>query len=112
MSDKFFFKGRQDARVNYVECGYEPNANYKAGTKKNPLKLVVKDEAREQEIKAMLKGAGLYGEISVDEEADESIGQLTTLLTKIETVVNKEKLPSRNDPCHCGSGKKFKKCCA
>ncbi|NOU61906.1 YchJ family protein [Marinifilum caeruleilacunae] len=22
-----------------------------------------------------------------------------------------EKLPNRNDPCHCGSGKKFKKCC-
>jgi SEC-C motif-containing protein len=21
------------------------------------------------------------------------------------------KLPSRNDPCYCGSGKKFKKCC-
>ena len=23
----------------------------------------------------------------------------------------KEKLPNRNDPCFCGSGKKFKKCC-
>ncbi|MCV5928645.1 SEC-C metal-binding domain-containing protein, partial [Escherichia coli] len=22
-----------------------------------------------------------------------------------------EKLPGRNDPCQCGSGKKFKKCC-
>jgi len=21
-----------------------------------------------------------------------------------------EKLPGRNDPCYCGSGKKFKKC--
>ena len=20
-------------------------------------------------------------------------------------------LPGRNDPCHCGSGKKYKKCC-
>ena len=29
---------------------------------------------------------------------------------KVETVV-KEKEPGRNDPCPCGSGKKYKKCC-
>lgn len=22
-----------------------------------------------------------------------------------------DKRPGRNDPCHCGSGKKYKKCC-
>ena len=22
-----------------------------------------------------------------------------------------DKKPGRNDPCHCGSGKKYKKCC-
>ena len=26
-------------------------------------------------------------------------------------VVNKTKRPGRNDPCHCGSGKKYKNCC-
>jgi uncharacterized protein len=25
--------------------------------------------------------------------------------------LHREDLPGRNDPCHCGSGKKFKKCC-
>jgi preprotein translocase subunit SecA len=25
--------------------------------------------------------------------------------------VKKEKEPGRNDPCPCGSGKKYKKCC-
>lgn len=25
--------------------------------------------------------------------------------------IKKHKLPGRNDPCVCGSGKKFKKCC-
>lgn len=29
---------------------------------------------------------------------------------KPQTVRNENKL-SRNDPCHCGSGKKYKKCC-
>ena len=27
------------------------------------------------------------------------------------TPINKDKLPGRNDPCPCGSGKKYKKCC-
>jgi uncharacterized protein YecA (UPF0149 family) len=26
-------------------------------------------------------------------------------------IVVKEKEPGRNDPCPCGSGKKYKKCC-
>jgi preprotein translocase subunit SecA len=30
---------------------------------------------------------------------------------KSQTVVNKEKKIGRNDPCPCGSGKKYKKCC-
>ena len=30
---------------------------------------------------------------------------------KRSKTVIKEKLPGRNDPCPCGSGKKYKKCC-
>ena len=30
---------------------------------------------------------------------------------QITTVVREEPKIGRNDPCHCGSGKKFKKCC-
>jgi len=28
-----------------------------------------------------------------------------------ENQVVRPSLPERNDPCHCGSGKKFKNCC-
>ena len=28
-----------------------------------------------------------------------------------DTTIRVEKKPGRNEPCHCGSGKKFKKCC-
>jgi len=28
-----------------------------------------------------------------------------------ETFKRKEPVPGRNDPCTCGSGKKYKKCC-
>ncbi len=34
------------------------------------------------------------------------------LFPKQKTVVNTEPKIGRNDPCTCGSGKKFKKCCA
>ena len=29
----------------------------------------------------------------------------------VDTTIRVEKKPGRNEPCHCGSGKKFKKCC-
>ncbi len=30
---------------------------------------------------------------------------------RVETVKRAAAAPGRNDPCACGSGKKFKKCC-
>jgi len=36
--------------------------------------------------------------------------EITKDYKKSKTVV-KEKIPGRNDPCSCGSGKKYKKCC-
>ncbi len=30
---------------------------------------------------------------------------------KIATTIRAEKKPGRNEPCTCGSGKKYKKCC-
>ena len=29
----------------------------------------------------------------------------------MESIVNAHKKPKRNEPCPCGSGKKYKKCC-
>jgi len=42
------------------------------------------------------------------------IGTMAMLIKKYKkskTVVNKEKKVGRNDPCPCGSGKKYKYCC-
>ncbi|CAM3734039.1 PBPRA1643 family SWIM/SEC-C metal-binding motif protein [Parendozoicomonas haliclonae] len=113
MSDKFFFKGRQDARVNHVKCGYKEKGAQKVGTKKFPLSLVVTSEERKEEVAALVAGANLYADIRIDENegAVESIDALTVLLNKTVTSVKQEAVPSRNDPCSCGSGKKYKKCC-
>ncbi|PKM85210.1 MAG: hypothetical protein CVU86_03535 [Firmicutes bacterium HGW-Firmicutes-11] len=42
--------------------------------------------------------------------SEEKRQQIADLYRRSRTVV-KEKTPGRNDPCPCGSGKKFKKCC-
>ncbi len=113
MSDKFFFKGRQDARQHHTTYGgFQTNASQKRGSKKYPLALVVTSEPRKQEIEALVAEARLHADIELDarEGAVESVSELTAILNKGATVTQ-EKLPSRNDPCSCGSGLKFKKCC-
>lgn len=113
MSDKFFYKGRQDARQHHTDHGgFQTNASQKSGSKKYPLTLVVTSDARKLEIEAQVAKAKLHANITVDtrEGAVESIAELTVLLNKGATVTT-TKVPSRNDPCSCGSGLKFKKCC-
>ena len=60
----------------------------------------------------MLAEAQLYAVVELDgsEDATESIAELTVLLNK-KAAVKVDKLPARNEPCNCGSGKKYKKCC-
>lgn len=113
MSDKFFYKGRQDARQHHTARGsFQTNASQKSGSRKFPLTLVVTSEARKQEIEAQVARARLHAYIRVDtrDGAVESITELTALQNKGATVTT-ARVPSRNDPCSCGSGFKFKKCC-
>lgn len=112
MSDKLFFKGRQDARQKHIKYGYNTKSSNKAGSKKYPLALVVTNEVRKQEIELLVADAKLFADITLDSSdgAVESIGELTVLLNKQDTVTL-EKVPGRNDPCVCGSGNKYKKCC-
>lgn len=112
MSDKFFFNGRQESRRDHAGGAYQTNAGSTGGSEKYPLALLVTNEARQQEVQALVDAAQLSAQITVDtsEGAKESIGELTALLNKGETV-KVDKIPARNEPCSCGSGKKYKKCC-
>lgn len=109
---KFFYKGRQDPRENHVKFGYEIRGSHKSGSRKYPLLLVVTSEERKREVEALVAQAELYAEITVDSSqgAVESIAELTAILNKKGTV-KLDKVPERNEPCSCGSGKKYKKCC-
>jgi len=111
MSDKFFYKGRQDARKSHIKS-FQPNASQKLGSKKFPLQLVVTSESRKLEIEQQLEELKLFADIEIVDPSvgEESIDALTTLLNAAKTVVA-DKKPARNEPCLCGSGKKYKKCC-
>ncbi|AWB56622.1 MULTISPECIES: PBPRA1643 family SWIM/SEC-C metal-binding motif protein [unclassified Colwellia] len=105
-----YYKGRIHTRVNHVKTGYNTKRAVKIGTEKNPLTLVVTSEEKKIAVAEIVKENELFAEITVDSTADENIQELTTILNK-PTTTRFEKTPNRNDPCVCGSGKKYKKCC-
>ncbi|WP_277207051.1 PBPRA1643 family SWIM/SEC-C metal-binding motif protein [Vibrio misgurnus] len=108
---KLFFKGRIDARQNHVISGYNVNRDVKAGSEEAPIQIIVASEARKVEIAALLAEHAIVANITIDSTQPENTLELDTLLNKPKTITF-DKTPNRNDPCLCGSGKKYKKCCA
>ncbi|UIP28770.1 PBPRA1643 family SWIM/SEC-C metal-binding motif protein [Photobacterium sp. TLY01] len=107
---KFFFKGRRDVMQNHAQSGYNVNRDVKTGTEEAPVSVVVNTEARKAEIEALVAEHAIVANIVVDAAQAENTVALDTLLNKPATITF-EKTPNRNDPCSCGSGKKYKKCC-
>jgi len=105
-----YYKGRIHTRENHVKTGYNNKRNIKLGTEKHPLTLVVASEERKQEIAILVARNELFANITVDSAVDENINELDAILNK-PTTTRFDKTPNRNDPCSCGSGKKYKKCC-
>ena len=105
-----YYKGRIHTRHNHVKTGYNNKRIVKLGTEKHPLVLVVASDERKLEIAALVAENDLFADISVDNTTDENISDLNALLNKPVTT-RFDKTPNRNDPCSCGSGKKYKKCC-
>lgn len=112
MSDKFFFKGRQESRVDHKGHGYTTNATTRSGSKKYPLQLTVGSQQRKDELTALATAKDLFVEVQIKEdcEVEENVAQLMALVNKGEPTAVAS-TPNRNDPCSCGSGKKYKKCC-
>ncbi|WP_028768991.1 PBPRA1643 family SWIM/SEC-C metal-binding motif protein [Shewanella fidelis] len=110
MSDKFFFKGRKTPKPKHESYGYNTKREVKAGTAESPLTLTVTTAEREAEVRQIVADNKLVAVITVDPEQSENIVQLEGLLNRPQTT-RFEKTPNRNDPCVCGSGKKYKKCC-
>ena len=107
---KFFFKGRIEKKPKYESFGYNTKRETKLGTETNPLTLIVNSEERQQEVQQQVNDNQLFANITINADIAEDIAELDGILNKPKTTVF-EKTPSRNDPCSCGSGKKYKKCC-
>jgi SWIM/SEC-C metal-binding protein len=82
----------------------------KLGTIKNPLTLVVNSDDRKNEVEKLVADNEAFADITVDSSIDENIIELDAILNKV-TTTRFDKMPKRNDPCLCGSEKKYKKCC-
>ncbi|TWX65247.1 zinc chelation protein SecC [Colwellia demingiae] len=105
-----YYKGRIHTRQNHVTTGYNNQRSVKLGSEKQPLTLVVSSEERKVEITKLVSDNDLFAEITVDNAVEENIIELEGLLNK-PTTTRFDKTPNRNDPCSCGSEKKYKKCC-
>lgn len=111
MSDKFFFKGKKEKKPKHSSYGFNTKRVVKAGTTEAPLTLTVNSEARKTEIELLVQENALFANIEVNADLAEDIRELDVILNKPKTTTF-DKKPKRNDPCSCGSGKKYKKCCA
>jgi SWIM/SEC-C metal-binding protein len=95
-NDSKVFDGRREARL---------------GTEKNPAQVSVASSERETEIKAVCEERGWVCSITIDREQPEETVDFDRLLNPPRPVVSSART-GRNDACPCGSGKKYKKCCA
>ncbi len=113
---KFFYRGTPEVMGHYGKGGYKPESTIKLGTASLPLSLVVLSEQRKREVQSIVEKHGFVANIEVNDsleengDREENIKELDALLNKPKTQRN-EKTPERNEPCSCGSGKKYKKCC-
>ena len=82
----------------------------KLGTEKHPAIIRVRTEARAEELLSLCNSRGWQVIIGLEPDKPEDISDLEKLLNPPTPAVNTI-TTGRNDPCPCGSGKKYKRCC-
>jgi SWIM/SEC-C metal-binding protein len=87
----------------------------KRGTSKPPAVVRVQSFARAQDVVSLCDAHGWKVIVGVEPGEPEDVSDVETLLgggaAPSETVRREPKV-GRNAPCPCGSGRKFKNCCA
>lgn len=82
----------------------------KLGSKKRPVVVRVQNETRAREIVSICKEHGWQFIVGMEPDKPENISDVERLLNPRMIKSDNPKV-GRNDPCPCGSGKKYKKCC-
>jgi SWIM/SEC-C metal-binding protein len=84
------------------------------GTKEHPAVVRVGTAQQAEEIVAFCQGRGWQAIVGGEPDKPEDIPDLERLIRDSEEAASAAaRAPriSRNDPCPCGSGPKFKRCC-
>ena len=89
---------------------FEVKRPAKLGTEKNPAVLRVQTEERLKEVASIFEEKGWKVAIELEPDKPEDTADLERLLNPQQPVTVSKKV-GRNEPCPCGSGKKYKKCC-
>ncbi len=99
--------------IGWADCYWNDSSNLLKS--EGILKRALSQESLQDRSDVLERAIDLYGELGNHQEADalkKELGALARLepTKHINTPVRSEKV-GRNDPCPCGSGKKYKKCC-
>jgi SWIM/SEC-C metal-binding protein len=110
---RIFFEGEMTAKP--FEGGQKGNRfdgkkTARLGTEKNPAMVNVQTEERREEITSLFEAQGWKYSVAVEPDKPEDISELEILLHPPQPKVAEKKV-GRNEPCPCGSGNKYKKCC-
>jgi len=82
----------------------------KFGSEKRPAVARVQTLQRAEEIISLCNERGWKVTVGIEPDKPEDISDIERLLNP-PTPIRAESKVGRNDPCPCGSGLKFKKCC-
>ena len=93
-----------------MEKIFDGKKTARLGTEKNPAVVNVKTRKRMKEVISIFEKNGWKYPIELEQEKPEDITDLETLLNWPKPI-EAEKKVGRNEPCPCGSGNKYKKCC-
>lgn len=93
-----------------MEKVFDGKKKTKLGTEKRPAVVNVQTEERLKEVASIFEENGWKYTIGLEPDKPEDITDLEILLNPQEPKIAEKKI-GRNEPCPCGSGKKYKKCC-
>lgn len=86
----------------------------KLGSPQRPAVARVRNQSRAEEILSLCNERGWKVILGVEPDEPEDVSAIEKLLNPaltIPVVSAAEAKVGRNEPCHCGSGRKFKRCC-
>ena len=83
----------------------------KLGTTQRPAVLRVQSMERADEVMAIAERKGWKVVVGVEPDKPENTADLETLMEEGAAPIRRAQTVGRNDPCPCGSGRKFKRCC-